>query len=61
MQDQEAQRYARWQQQIEDAAPNPLDEVRAIRAEQLAVCDLQKHAELALLRDQAQPKKDGEE
>ena len=60
MQDEEAQRYARWQQEAQGSTPDPLDEVRAIRAEQLAVCDLKKHAELARLRDKAQPKKEGE-
>lgn len=60
MQDEDAQRYARWQQDAQDVAPDPLDEVRAIRAEQLAVCDLQKHAELARLREKVQSKKDSQ-
>lgn len=42
------QRYAEYFKQQESATP--LDEVRTLRAEQLAACDLKKHQEMAQMR-----------
>lgn len=51
------QRYAEYlaQQQADDQEEdNPLEEVRKIRAEQLAACDLKKHQEMAKMRKDLQ-------
>lgn len=44
------ERYAAYFMQAEDHNTNPLETVRRLRSEQLAACDLRKHAELAKLR-----------
>lgn len=43
-------RYAAYFMQAEDNHANPLATIRQLRSEQLAACDLRKHAELARLR-----------
>ncbi len=59
MQDEQEQRYARWQQQAEDEERiDPLEEVRAMRAAQLAVCDLHKQEQLARLHAEAEQRKE---
>lgn len=59
MQDEQAQRYARWQQQTEaEERIDPLEEVRAMRAAQLAVCDLHKHEQLTRLYAEAEQRKE---
>lgn len=50
------ERYAEYfKQQKEDS---PLDEVKNIRAEQLAACDLKKQAEMAKMRKELEEKKE---
>lgn len=44
------ERYAAYFMQAEDNHTNPLETIRQLRSEQLAACDLRKHAELAKLR-----------
>lgn len=46
------ERYAAYFSQTQTRTEDPLAEVRKLRNEQLAVCDLRKHAELAKLRQQ---------
>lgn len=62
MKNDDEQRYANYlaQQQQQDNQPeeNPLEEVRKIRAEQLAACDLKKHQEMAQMRKQLEDKKE---
>lgn len=59
MKNNDEQRYADYLAQQQDNQPedNPLEEVRKIRAEQLAACDLKKHQEIAQMRKQLEDKK----
>lgn len=53
MKNDDEQRYAEYlaqQQEDNQTEDNPLEEVRKIRAEQLAACDLKKHQEMAQMR-----------
>ena len=50
------QRYAEYFKQQDPTTP--LDEVRNLRAEQLAACDLKKHQEMAQMRKQLEDEKD---
>lgn len=55
MKNDDEQRYAEYlaqQQEDNQTEDNPLEEVRKIRAEQLAACDLKKHQEMAQMRKQ---------
>ena len=61
MQNDDEKRYAEYLAQQEQGtaeSDNPLEEVRKVRAEQLAACDLQKHQEMAKMRQALERKKE---
>ncbi|GEM_PF-3459173 len=61
MQNDDEKRYAEYLAQQEQGtaeSDNPLEEVRKVRAEQLAACDLKKHQEMAKMRQALERKKE---